>query len=105
MLVNLVGYNGYVITSGDVENVKYMVAAEHGAARIRRIVYNDRRCRLVDLRLEVVQIDLPTEVRLQTNESTLIGCIYGCPPPSSFLSHPLSFEFLSPSCRICNAIY
>lgn len=43
VLVNLIGYNGYVITSGDVENVKYMVATEHRAARIRRIVHNNRR--------------------------------------------------------------
>lgn len=66
MLVNLIGYNGYVVTGGDVENVKYMVTAEHGAARIRRIIYNNRRRRLVDLLLQVVQIDLPTELRLET---------------------------------------
>jgi len=67
VLVNLVGYNGYVVTSGDVENVKYMLAAEHGAARVRRVVYNNRRRRLVDPRLQVVQIDLPTEFRLEAN--------------------------------------
>jgi len=67
VLVNLVGYNGYVVTSGDVENVKYMLAAEHGAARVRRVVYNNRRRRLVDPRLQVVQIDLPTEFRLEVN--------------------------------------
>lgn len=68
VLVNLVGYNGYVVTSGDVENVKYMVATEHGAAWIRGIVYNNRRRRLVDLRLQVVQINLPAEFRLETKD-------------------------------------
>lgn len=75
VLVNLIGYNGYVITSGDVENVKYMVATEHRAARIRRIVYNNRRGWFVDLRLQVVQIDLPTEFRLRNERLILIRCI------------------------------
>lgn len=68
MLVNLIGYNGYVVTSGDVENVKYMVTVEHGAARIRGIVYNNRRRRFIDLCLQVVQIDLPAVLRLETND-------------------------------------
>lgn len=45
-----------------------MVAAEYGAARIRRVVYDNRRRRLVDLRLQVIQIDFPTEVRLETSD-------------------------------------
>lgn len=68
MLVNLIGYNGYVVTSGDVENVKHMPATEHGTTRIRRIVYNNRRRRFVNLRRQIVQIDLPTQFRLETDD-------------------------------------
>ena len=65
MFVNLIGNNWYVVTSGHVENVKCVIPAEHGTARVRRIVYNDRRCGLVDLWFQVVQIDLPAEFRLK----------------------------------------
>lgn len=97
MLVNLIGYNGYVVTSGDVENVKYMVAAEHGAARIRWIIYNNRRRRLVDLLLQVVQIDFPTELRLET---ILILIRYTREKPFSNLH--LSLFFLSMLRHIVN---
>lgn len=65
MLVNLIGYNWYVVTSGHVKNVKCVIPAEHGTARVRRIVYNDRSREFVDLRFQVVQIDLPIELGLE----------------------------------------
>lgn len=54
MLVNLIGYNWYVVTSGYIENVECVILAEHGTARIRRIIYNDRCRRFVDLWFQIV---------------------------------------------------
>lgn len=65
MLVNFIGNNWYVVTSGYVENVECVILAKYGTARVRRIVYNDRRGEFVDLWFQVVQIDLPAEFRLE----------------------------------------
>lgn len=54
MLVNLIGYNRYVVTSGYIENVKCVILAKHGTARIRRIIYNDRCRRFVDLWFQII---------------------------------------------------
>ena len=64
MLVDLVGYDRNVVLGGYVEYIEQVLAAEHRAAGIGGIVNEHGRRVFVDLRLQVVQIDFPAELRL-----------------------------------------